>query len=392
MKFLLLTFIACLPFIAPAQTKEDSLLLNIEKLIIHNKPNEALQLLQTNFNNTTVSASKIKATALTVKAWKSKGNTAKEIEALQELIKLKDSFKDKEIKQAIAAIQLQHTIAQQQQALALQKITIQKQQIILAAFIVTGILVFLLVQQLHKKRYALHQLKQEQKLIQQKQEATLKILLAEEKERQRIAADLHDSLGQLLSAIKMNLSSIEENEGINNAPYNSILKKTLLLTDEGCKEVRNISYNLKPNALIEKGLLYALQMFIDKIDASKIKINLEATGLDKRLPAEVEIVLYRTIQEVVNNVLKHAKASVIDIALIKDEDGLSCTIEDNGIGFNKHIIQYGLGLKSIENRIKYLQGNVEWDSSPYKGTLVAIHIPMVDDSWLTAEVCDATTA
>jgi signal transduction histidine kinase len=135
---------------------------------------------------------------------------------------------------------------------------------------------------------------------------------------------------------------------------------------------------MMPNALLKSGLSSAIKTFVDKIDHKKLKVNLHSEGLDNRLPDTVEIVLYRVIQETVNNVIKHAKANQLDIAIIKDVDGLSCTIEDNGIGFNfndKNLTE-GIGLKNIQARITYLQGTVEWDAVPNKGTLVSIHIPM----------------
>ena len=133
-----------------------------------------------------------------------------------------------------------------------------------------------------------------------------------------------------------------------------------------------------PNALLKSGLSSAIKTFVDKIDHKKLKVNLHSEGLDNRLPDTVEIVLYRVIQETVNNVIKHAKANQLDIAIIKDVDGLSCTIEDNGIGFdssNKNNFN-GIGLKNIQTRVEFLKGTVEWNSAVGKGTLVAIHIPV----------------
>jgi signal transduction histidine kinase len=100
--------------------------------------------------------------------------------------------------------------------------------------------------------------------------------------------------------------------------------------------------------------------------------------LEERLDGDIETVLYRVIQESVNNVIKHAKASQLDISLVKDSHGLSITIEDNGIGFNKEEIANhdGIGLKNIQSRIIFLKGTVEWDSQKGKGTVVVINIPL----------------
>ncbi len=105
-------------------------------------------------------------------------------------------------------------------------------------------------------------------------------------------------------------------------------------------------------------------------------MNLYTEGLDERLDTTIETVLYRVIQESVNNVIKHAGASRLDISIIKDDDGLSATIEDNGNGFDTSdmSIRNGIGLKNIETRIQYLKGEVTIDSSPGHGTATIINI------------------
>jgi two-component system, NarL family, sensor kinase len=118
--------------------------------------------------------------------------------------------------------------------------------------------------------------------------------------------------------------------------------------------------------------------FLDKIDSRIIKINLHTEGLQERLDSNTETVLYRVIQECVNNVIKHSGANNLDISLIKDADGISATVEDNGRGFDTNYKQNfeGIGLKNIRSRVDFLKGTVDFDSSPGKGTLVAIHVPV----------------
>ena len=109
-----------------------------------------------------------------------------------------------------------------------------------------------------------------------------------------------------------------------------------------------------------------------------MKVHLFTRGLGERLDSNMETVLYRVIQECVNNVIKHSGAGNLDISLIKDADGISATIEDNGRGFDTsdHQNFEGIGLKNINSRIAFLKGTVDFDSSPGKGTLVAIHVPV----------------
>jgi len=230
--------------------------------------------------------------------------------------------------------------------------------------------------------YRRYKLRQERKIqaeiITQQDLSTKAVLQAEENERKRIAADLHDGVGQLMSAAKMNLSSVENDLPFKTAAQKSAYQKAIALVDESCKEVRSISHQMMPNALLKSGLASAIKEFIDKIDSSVIKINLHTEGLNERLDSNVETVCYRVIQECVNNVIKHSGANTLEISLIKDVDGISATIEDNGKGFNaKELFKFeGIGLKNIRSRIQYLKGTVDFDSEPGKGTLVAIHIPI----------------
>jgi signal transduction histidine kinase len=135
---------------------------------------------------------------------------------------------------------------------------------------------------------------------------------------------------------------------------------------------------MMPNALIKSGLLSALRDFINKIPTEKLKISLDTKGIDKPLESTTETVLYRIIQESVNNVIKHADATSLDILLLCDEKEITVSIEDNGKGFDttdKNKFN-GIGLKNIISRVGYLKGSVDISSSPGKGTLVAIFIPL----------------
>ena len=229
------------------------------------------------------------------------------------------------------------------------------------------------------RRYKLKREKQLQvEILAQQELATKAILEAEENERKRIASDLHDGVGQIMSAAKMNLSAMEAEIPFATEEQKKVYEKVLKLVDEGCKEVRSVSHNMMPNALVKAGLASAVKEFVNQIDARVVKTDFYTEGLDNKLEKNVETVLYRIIQECVNNVIKHAKATHLDISLIKDNDGVAVTIEDNGIGFdssNKNNFN-GIGLKNIQTRVEFLKGTVEWNSSVGKGTLVAIHIPI----------------
>lgn len=228
------------------------------------------------------------------------------------------------------------------------------------------------------RRYKLKKEKQLQETVYKQQElATKAILEAEENERKRIAGDLHDGVGQLMSAAKMNLSAMEAEIPFANDEQKKVYAKVLNLVDESCREVRSVSHNMMPNALVKASLASAVKEFLHQIDIRVIKTDLYTEGLNEKIDNNIETVLYRVIQECVNNVIKHAKANHLDISLIKDVDGIAVTIEDNGIGFNTNNRNNleGIGLKNIKTRVEYLKGTVEWNSTVGNGTLVAIHIP-----------------
>ena len=213
-------------------------------------------------------------------------------------------------------------------------------------------------------------------IIKQQDLASKAILDAEEKERRRIASDLHDGVGQMLSAALMNLNGLFSGLKL---PSETDLKaqQVLALINESYDEMRSISHQMMPNALIKTGLASAVKEFIGKLDKDQLQVTLATVGLNERLNEQTETVIYRVIQETVNNVIKHAEASKLDIQIIKDEEGIAVTIEDDGKGFNKDKVDFknGMGLSNIYSRVNFLKGTVEVDSSEGNGTLIAIHLP-----------------
>ncbi len=229
----------------------------------------------------------------------------------------------------------------------------------------------------YRQRVARQEQQSQVALAEQQEKATIAIIEAEEKERKRIASDLHDGVGQLMTAAWMNLQAFDESMKDEQSPTYPMFNKTLELVKESCNEVRQVSHNMMPNALLRKGLVNAVREFISQLNTGKLSIHLATEELKNPLPSHIETILYRVIQESVNNVVKHAQASVLDISINQDNTGIDVLIEDNGKGFDPSITRPtdGIGLQNISSRIQYLKGTVEWDSAPGRGTLVAIHIP-----------------
>lgn len=310
----------------------------------------------------------------------------------RELNILKDSLYADASPEALAEIQTKYEtekkermIRDQDYQLKLRNYTISQNNskikyqrlLIIGACIALLFLILLGVTQYRRYRW-----KQEAKaraaVLRQQELSTKAVLEAEEGERQRIAKDLHDGIGQTMSAAKMNLSAFEHSAYFKSDDERAAFARIIALVDESCKELRTVSHNMMPNALLKNNLAAAIREFINKLDQKKLKVQLYTEGLDERLHNNIETILYRVVQECVNNVIKHSNADNLDISIIREENQISATIEDNGQGFNSDDpnIHNGIGLKNIQTRIAFLKGTVDFHSTLGRGTLVALHIPV----------------
>ena len=221
----------------------------------------------------------------------------------------------------------------------------------------------------------------EQEARRRQHERAAAVLEAEERERRRIGADLHDSVGQLLSAAKLNLSGLQHELQLREAAHELLLTNALDTLDEGLREVRALSHQLVPNALLRRGLVAAVREFVEKLSSTgPLRIELETLGLDHRLPLTVENVVYRSIQEVVANIVRHARATQVQVQLLGQPTELTVLIEDNGIGFDLAEAlarpDAGIGLRNLYSRIEYLGGRLDIDARPGRGTIVTMEVPL----------------
>ncbi len=245
--------------------------------------------------------------------------------------------------------------------------------------LVASILLILVLSYLLYSRYRLKQKETLQTEILKERELRSKAIIeAEEQERLRIAKDLHDGIGQTLSAVKLNMSSLESGIQFTNKEQQVLMQNAIELIDESVKEVRSVSHSMMPNALLKSGLAKAVRDFINKLNTKAIRIDLEIIGLEERLDTTIETVLYRVIQENVSNIIKHSKASHVNLQLIRHDGEITVMIEDNGVGFDVNKINdfEGIGIKNIQSRVAYLNGTVNFDSVPGRGTTTTIEIPL----------------
>jgi signal transduction histidine kinase len=196
-----------------------------------------------------------------------------------------------------------------------------------------------------------------------------------ENERQRIAADLHDELGPLLSAVKLQINTLETTDPVD---LQSIDKASRYI-DGIITKLREISNDLMPNTLMRKGLKNAIQEFIDNNqDSFKLPVKFICEP-ELILPKEYEINLYRMVQEITHNTLKHARASLLIIKFSIQDNRLFLMTADNGVGFDYFSVMVdnsGLGLRNLQSRAEVMGGEFNCVSAPGKGTAFTIDIPL----------------
>ncbi|HEY8783842.1 MAG TPA: sensor histidine kinase [Mucilaginibacter sp.] len=197
----------------------------------------------------------------------------------------------------------------------------------------------------------------------------------QENERKRLAEDLHDSVGQVLSAIKLNLHRL--NKSAVNESAQPLLADTRKLADECIGEIRNIIHNVLPPVLTDYGLLEALEGLCIKIEQTTgVKVELKKKLDGTRFKPEFELAFYRIAQELFSNAIKHSGATVIHLTLTNEPGLLTMEFKDNGKGFNIGEVKHGFGLKNLESRVQLINGEINIYTKPQSGTITIIRVKM----------------
>lgn len=222
-------------------------------------------------------------------------------------------------------------------------------------------------EQLHRQQIT--QLEKERQLI-----AAQSLMKGQEEERSRLAKDLHDGVGGLLSGVKLSLSNMKGNVFLSEENATAV---TTIITqlDSSIAELRRVSHNMMPEALIKYGLKEALENYCEGIDRSgQLNIRLQTYGLQQRMEQDAEIILYRIVQELLNNVIRHADAKEVLIQLVREANRFSLTVEDDGKGFDRNspVYKSGAGLQNVQARAGYLNGAVDIRTKPGEGTSITI--------------------
>jgi len=220
---------------------------------------------------------------------------------------------------------------------------------------------------------------QEQKIRELENEkqilASQAMLKGQEDERSRLARDLHDGLGGLLAGVKHSIINMKENVVITSDAA-AVFERSLGMIDTAMKELRRVAQNMMPEALAKFGLEEALKDYCASSSTAACKVIFQSFGGPAQLDSATEIIIYRIIQELVYNALKHAEASQIMVQLVKGDDWITLSVEDNGKGFdvNKLKTAAGAGWSNISSRLDYLKGKIDLKSQQDMGTSVNIEI------------------
>ena len=207
--------------------------------------------------------------------------------------------------------------------------------------------------------------------------ATEAVLKGEEQERTRLAKDLHDGLGGMLSGIKHSFNNMKGNL-VMTAENAQAFERSMDMLDSSIKEMRRVAHNMMPEALVKFGLDTALKDFCNDINQSgALKINYQSIGVENEMIDQTTaITIYRIVQELINNTIKHAAAATAIVQVTKTNGQLAVTVEDDGKGFDPVILQgvKGIGWTNIQSRVDFLKGKLDVQSGPDKGTSVHIEL------------------
>ena len=211
--------------------------------------------------------------------------------------------------------------------------------------------------------------------------------LGQEEERKRLAADLHDGIGTMLSVTKMSLNQVERHLNGDNVHASLQVQKTRSMIDETMTNVRRISRGLVPTTLDRFGLLAALEELADRASEGGMDVQIDSPGDLRNLSPTVSLTLYRISQELINNVIRHARATDVIIQIYcfqldADDCEVRLSVQDNGVGFDVDAIMKnkrgGLGLRNIESRLTVLNGHITFDVAPGRGSTIHVQVRLRD--------------
>ncbi len=295
---------------------------------------------------------------------------------------LSDSLLGEEIQSKVVLLEKQFETEKKEARIQLQQAQLQKKNT-LNYILIGGAAALLIISLLGYRNYTHRQRLQQARIDELETEkqltATEAILKGEEQERTRLAKDLHDGLGGMLSGIKYSFQNMKEN--LILTPENAqAFERSIDMLDSSIREMRRVAHNMMPEILVRYGLDVALKEFCSEVDRSgAIPTRYQSIGMENvTIGQSTAVAVYRMVQELVNNALKHAAARqvVVQVHASVEEKSLTITVEDDGQGFDTALLKQpgGMGWSNIQNRVDFLKGSWNVQSVPGEGTSVLIEI------------------
>lgn len=297
--------------------------------------------------------------------------------------RIEDQLRSEEIRDKVLFYEKKFETEKKEAQIQLQQVQL-KQKSILNYVLFASVVAILIIMLLAYRNYTQRQKLQQQRINELETEkqltATEAILKGEENERSRLAKDLHDGLGGMLSGVKFSLNNMKENLVMTPAIVQDF-EHSINMLDSSISEMRRVAHNLMPENLLKFGLPAAIQDYCSEMQLNgKLQVNFQYMGSkDKPIGQSLSVTVYRVTQELLNNIVKHAEATQAIVQIGVTEQQLTITVEDNGKGLDGNAIEaaQGIGWKNIYSRVNYHKGTISVQSQPNKGTSVFIEFPLV---------------
>lgn len=328
-----------------------------------------------------VSAEQINANEQMARLFRKLGNADSTYFYLARSAALKDSVFNESLRQDFAELQTRYETERKEASIALLteqnkvadlKVQRQRNQMIL---LVTGFFLLLLTGSLAYLRVQARRRAEIAEATLREREAGLQaVITATEAERSRIARDLHDGVGQQLSGLKMAWQKLTDDLQTSEAAGKFHIQGLTEVLDSACADVREISHRMMPRSLERYGLLPALEDMVTKtFSPTSITCSFEKFGVQElRLTTETELAVYRVVQELVGNILKHANATEVQVQVLKNANQFIVMVSDNGKGIDLHASGKGMGFRNMESRLRAVGGDIHFDTQ--HGTHATIRI------------------
>ncbi len=297
---------------------------------------------------------------------------------------IKDSLENNELRSKISELDVKYESSKKDNEIANQQLQInnstsQRNLAIFGGLAILGLAGFLFYRNRknqHLAKAKIDNLQKQQKLL-----ALDYMVQGQEEERKRIAQDLHDGLGGLLASARIQIQKVEKE--MQKLGQMQLLSKAESMIDNAHQEVRRISHDMMPGALMDLGLIDAVEDLVERMGRDRaIRINLSVPTYDIQISDQISINIYRVIQELLNNTIKHAEAEKVVLNISATERKLLIEYEDDGVGFDYTVAKMkdGLGLAGIESRVAYLGGRCEVVGQQEQGTSYKIEVPLKSNS------------